>query len=81
MPRSRRRNAAGNRSGNSGTKPISQPGVRQYVAPPPVPDGRTRCPVCRNHTGRTPSGYLRKHRDVFGHPCYNRRPEPLSVDA
>lgn len=39
---------------------------------PTLVDGKVRCPVCRNVVGRTPNGYLRKHRDLFGHPCFNK---------
>lgn len=35
--------------------------------------GQVRCPVCRNGVTPTPSGHLRKHRDQFGHDCFNRR--------
>ena len=37
-----------------------------------------RCPVCRNVTTMTSRGFLRKHRDVYGHDCWNLRPEETS---
>ena len=48
------------------SRPYEQPG-------PPMP-GQVRCPVCRKATTPLTSGFLRKHADLFGHPCYNRRP-------
>ena len=45
------------------------------VAPPLLRTGQARCPVCRNTTRLTSRGYLRAHRDLFGHDCYNRAPE------
>lgn len=45
------------------------------IAPPPLKDGQARCGTCRNGASLTPSGGLRRHSDLFGHPCFNRAPE------
>lgn len=43
------------------------------LAPPELRPGQVRCPVCRNATGLTPlTKVLRKHRDLFGEPCWNK---------
>lgn len=39
---------------------------------PELKRGQARCPVCRNGVLVTVRGYLRGHKDLFGHPCYNR---------
>lgn len=50
-------------------------GGRKVVVPPAtVPEGRTRCPVCRNTPRLNPSGRLRRHNDLFGLTCYNVAP-------
>ena len=46
-------------------------GGKPVIAPPPLVDGRLRCPACRNAVKPTPSGHLRRHNDLFGYPCYN----------
>lgn len=43
------------------------------VVPPKIKDGKVRCEVCRNAVSITGRGYLRKHNDLFGHPCSNKR--------
>lgn len=43
----------------------------QAIAPPSLRDGQVRCPVCRNGSQVTDRGYLRRHKDLFGHTCYN----------
>lgn len=47
---------------------------RRSVSPAALPAGQLRCPVCRNGVTPTSTGYLRRHHDLFGHDCYNRRP-------
>jgi hypothetical protein len=37
--------------------------------------GQLLCPVCRNGARLRMDGFLRKHNDLFGHPCYNHRSE------
>lgn len=76
--RDRRRPSAG--------KPIvvSSPSLKSVatVPPPPLKEGQVRCMVCRNATRTTPRGYLRKHTDLFGGPCFNRSTgEPTHVAA
>lgn len=41
---------------------------------PAPPDGKVRCPSCHANTSLTQLGYLRKHRDLAGFPCTNKRP-------
>ena len=47
---------------------------RRTKAPPELREGQVRCPVCRNGTRTTVYGYLRRHVDLFGLECYNKRP-------
>jgi hypothetical protein len=44
----------------------------QARAAPELKPGQVRCPVCRNGVRLTANGYLRKHADLFGHPCFNK---------
>lgn len=46
------------------------------VAPPPLKPEQVRCPVCRNGVQPTLRGYLRLHKDLFGHDCHNRAIDP-----
>lgn len=43
------------------------------VAPPALADGQARCPACRNGAHLFANGTLRRHRDLFGNTCWNRR--------
>lgn len=45
---------------------------RRVIIPPPVPEGHARRSVCRNTARITTRGYLRQHRDLFGHDCSNK---------
>lgn len=45
-------------------------GVATIAVPTPT-EGQRRCPVCRNAVKVTGRGYLRRHRDLFGHDCHN----------
>lgn len=49
--------------------------------PPPLVEGKVRCPACRNLTSLTPRGRLRRHRDLFGLDCPNTGTgEPVTLD-
>lgn len=45
---------------------------RATIAPPALTAGKVRCPVCRNAIKTDAYGFLRRHRDLFGHDCHNR---------
>lgn len=52
-------------------------GTTHSVAEPPaLRVGERRCPTCRNRTQLTMRGYLRRHKDLFGHNCYNVALDP-----
>jgi len=44
---------------------------RGEVPAPLLIEGQLRCPVCRKGVRPTERGYLRRHRDLFGHDCHN----------
>lgn len=56
----------------SGTPIAIGGGSIRAVAAPPIPDGKVRCPSCRNAVTPTTTGRLRAHRDLFDNPCPNR---------
>lgn len=39
---------------------------------PILTEGQVECPVCRRSQKPLANGLLRKHRDLFGHPCANK---------
>lgn len=66
----------GDRHGSPGTPVGVGHRTRQEHPVPELTDGKVRCPVCRNAVTTTgPLGLLRKHKDVFGNQCYNKRPD------
>jgi hypothetical protein len=42
------------------------------LAPPPLTEGKGRCPACRNAVTVLRTGTLRRHSDLFGNPCWNQ---------
>jgi hypothetical protein len=71
-----KRSRSGTRRSRSTARGVvlsGRPDRRQTVAPPQLKAGQQRCPVCRNGATLTPLGFLRRHRDLFGHDCTNRR--------
>ena len=52
---------------------VGRNGRVQHQVPQPQL-GQLPCPTCRRPVTLTSRGYLRKHRDLFGHPCYQRNP-------
>lgn len=75
MPRVSHRTAGGSRAGTGsrrGRVLAAEAGLSRRVVAPPTPGGgRESCPVCRNVASVTARGYLRRHRDLFGHDCWN----------
>lgn len=49
--------------------------VRTSQRGPACKPGQIRCPVCRKPVTPLENEALRFHRDLFGHPCYNRKAE------
>lgn len=60
---------------------VARTGRRSMLAPPEPTGDRVSCPVCRNAVKPTGRGFLRAHNDLFGHPCYNRRPPEETTDV
>lgn len=71
-PKSRRSRASP--SGQARRKASgSKPAFAKITAaePPPLIEGKVRCPSCRNVVTPTSTGRLRRHRDLFGSDCLN----------
>lgn len=68
--------SSGDRHGRSGGRAGKPVGIamrgRVAKAAPELNPGQVRCPVCRNGVTTTPFGFLRRHRDLFGHDCHNK---------
>lgn len=73
-------NSSGSRRAASGLgRAYVVRGGKRAVQPPEPGPGQVTCPACRNAVHVLKSGAMRKHRDLFGHDCYQRTFKPFRL--